>query len=89
MSKKLCLLLLLAALFSAGVSTRAEVTSLSGRGIGLAAVMQQVRDLGGSVSIETETSKGCCFRFTFALSEIGPRFGIDVNPDRTPLFAVA
>jgi two-component system chemotaxis sensor kinase CheA len=80
---------LTAAMFSSGVSTRTEVTSMSGRGVGLAAVMQQVRDLGGSVSIETEATKGCCFRFTFTLAEIGPRFGIDVNPDATPLSAVA
>jgi two-component system chemotaxis sensor kinase CheA len=68
------------AIFAPGVSTSTEVTTVSGRGVGLAAVKQQVQDLGGTIDVETTTGRGCCFRFTFVLPEIGPRFGVEVAP---------
>jgi sensor domain CHASE-containing protein/signal transduction histidine kinase/HAMP domain-containing protein len=54
-----------AALFSDGLSTRAEVSELSGRGIGLGAVRQACIDAGGEVSVESEPGAGTVFRFRF------------------------
>jgi signal transduction histidine kinase len=53
------------ALFHEGLSTRDEVTDLSGRGVGLGAVRAAVHALGGRVHLETESGAGTCFRFVF------------------------
>lgn len=53
------------ALLSTGFSTRNEVTETSGRGVGLAAVAQAVRELSGAVSIESDAGKGTRWLFTF------------------------
>jgi HPt (histidine-containing phosphotransfer) domain-containing protein len=42
-----------------GLSTRCQATDLSGRGVGFAALMDSVTEIGGIVSIQTEKSKGC------------------------------
>jgi two-component system chemotaxis sensor kinase CheA len=68
---------LVRAIFASGVSTSAEVTALSGRGVGLAAVRQQVEDLGGHIAVITKPKQGTCFRFTFPLPDVGPRFGVE------------
>lgn len=68
---------LVCALFASGVSTSAEVTTLSGRGVGLSAVRQQVSDLGGHIAIISKPKQGTCFRFTFPLPDVGPRFGVE------------
>jgi two-component system chemotaxis sensor kinase CheA len=47
--------------FRAGVSTATEVTSLSGRGIGLDVVGEAVRRLGGSVDVSSERGRGASF----------------------------
>ena len=68
---------LIRALFSSGLTTKAEVTTLSGRGIGLSAVRQQVSDLGGHITVTSKPNQGTCFRFTFPLPDVGPRFGVE------------
>lgn len=45
-----------------GVSTRTEVTSVSGRGVGLAVVADKVASIGGELKIETEAGQGCVFQ---------------------------
>jgi HAMP domain-containing protein/HPt (histidine-containing phosphotransfer) domain-containing protein len=70
---------LVAAMFHSGLSTAAEVTTISGRGVGLSAVRQQVEDLGGHISVVSKPNQGTCFRFTFTLAEVGPRFGVDTT----------
>ncbi len=40
-------------LFQPGMSTRREVTQISGRGIGLDVVLRSIEDLGGSVTVRT------------------------------------
>jgi two-component system, chemotaxis family, sensor kinase CheA len=69
------------AMFSSGLSTAAEVTTVSGRGVGLCAVRQQVQDLGGHISVISKPGQGTCFRFSFPLPEVGPRFGVDSGAD--------
>jgi two-component system chemotaxis sensor kinase CheA len=48
--------------FASGISTRSEVSSVSGRGLGLAIVEQKVRQLGGSADVETQAGMGTLFR---------------------------
>lgn len=59
---------LVEALFSDGLSTKEEVTSLSGRGVGLASTLEQCRALGGEVLIESRAGLGTTMRFSFPLS---------------------
>jgi two-component system chemotaxis sensor kinase CheA len=45
----------------AGVSTRAEVTTVSGRGMGLAIVAEKVAAVGGTLAIESARGQGAAF----------------------------
>lgn len=56
---------LVEALISTGFSTRTEVTETSGRGFGLAAVAEAVRELSGVISLESEAGRGTHWAFTF------------------------
>jgi signal transduction histidine kinase len=51
----------LALIFRAGFSTRDEVTSLSGRGVGMSAIESAVLELGGRIAITTKLGEGTCF----------------------------
>jgi HPt (histidine-containing phosphotransfer) domain-containing protein len=55
---------LVAALFAQGFSTREFVNEHSGRGVGLAAVAQELHRVGGSVEIDTKLGQGTVFRFS-------------------------
>jgi two-component system chemotaxis sensor kinase CheA len=68
---------LLRALFALGLSTKGKVTTVSGRGVGLSAIRHQVDDLGGQITVISKPKQGTCFRFTFPLPEVGPRFGVE------------
>ena len=70
---------LIEAMFAAELSTTAEVTTISGRGVGLSAVRQQVNNLNGQITVVSKTGQGTCFRFIFALPDLGPRFGVDAT----------
>jgi len=52
-----------AALFCDGISTRSETTATSGRGVGLGALREVVRGLGGHIDIETGEGGGSAFHF--------------------------
>jgi two-component system chemotaxis sensor kinase CheA len=52
-------------LFHDGFSTRDEVTELSGRGVGLGAVRESCRALGGEASIQSIRGKGTTLTFRF------------------------
>jgi chemotaxis protein histidine kinase CheA len=52
---------LLALIFRSGFSTRDEVTSLSGRGVGMSAIETAVLELEGRISIYTKLGQGTCF----------------------------
>lgn len=61
---------LLQLLMTAGFSTAAEVTQISGRGVGLDVVASEIRQLGGSVELYSEPSVGTNFllRIPFTVS---------------------
>jgi two-component system chemotaxis sensor kinase CheA len=79
-------------IFAPGFSTSAEVTSLSGRGVGLDAVRAAVERLNGRVEVESRRGEGSLVRFTLPFTVLmlrvmtveagGQMFGI-------PLEAVA
>lgn len=50
------------ALFANGVSTASVVSDLSGRGVGMGAVREAVKDLSGTVTIETRRGEGTAIR---------------------------
>jgi HPt (histidine-containing phosphotransfer) domain-containing protein/two-component sensor histidine kinase len=51
-------------LFADGLSTRDEVTELSGRGVGMGAVRAEVEELGGAVQVQSEAGQGTVVTFT-------------------------
>lgn len=55
-------------LFRAGLTTKSQVSDVSGRGVGLAAVREACEGLGGSIAVESEPGEGTLFRFTFPAS---------------------
>lgn len=61
---------LLQIIFNSGFSTSKTVTGLSGRGVGMDVVNTEIKQIGGSIEIESETGKGSCFtiRIPFTLA---------------------
>ena len=59
-------------IFQAGFSTAEKVTQISGRGVGMDVVRSEIKQLGGSVSIDSEQGQGTSFTirlpFTVALN---------------------
>lgn len=47
-----------------GLSTAAQITELSGRGIGMDAVLASVQQLGGQLRITSQAGQGCTFTIT-------------------------
>ncbi|WP_312587377.1 hybrid sensor histidine kinase/response regulator [Comamonas terrigena] len=47
-----------------GLSTAAQITELSGRGIGMDAVQASVQQLGGQLRIDSQPGQGCTFTIT-------------------------
>ena len=72
---------LVAALFHDGLSSRDEGTEMSGRGVGLAAVMDAARARGGEVVVRSEQGAGTTVEFRFAPEGI-PGLSL-VAPTRT------
>jgi two-component system chemotaxis sensor kinase CheA len=54
--------------FAEGLSTAAQVSQVSGRGVGLAAVRATVERLGGGVGIASQPGRGTTVRLTLPLS---------------------
>jgi chemotaxis protein histidine kinase CheA len=59
---------LFSVLFQPGFSTREEVTSTSGRGVGLDVVRTAVEELGGTIEIESELGAGTQFIMTLPVT---------------------
>jgi len=55
-------------LFEPGLSTKEEVTELSGRGVGTDAVKKTIEELGGDIHISSEIGKGTKTTFELPLS---------------------
>ncbi len=55
-------------IFQPGFSTAAQVSDLSGRGVGLDVVREQVRDLNGRVSVASTLGQGTAFTLTLPLT---------------------
>jgi two-component system chemotaxis sensor kinase CheA len=69
-----------------GLSTSAQITDLSGRGLGMAIVQEVVERLGGRIELESNPGQGTCFHLHLPLSLSTFRAVIVRNAERT--FAV-
>jgi len=70
-------------LFADGLSTKADVTAVSGRGVGLSAVRQACTRLGGRVEVESTPGRGTTFRFVWPAAAAyvpGQRAEVSVRP---------
>ena len=59
---------LLRLLCTPGFSTRDEADRAAGRGVGMAVVHDTVRELGGTVSLESDPGRGTCFTLKLPLT---------------------
>ncbi|HEY5284569.1 MAG TPA: ATP-binding protein, partial [Polyangia bacterium] len=48
-------------MFADGVSTREEVTMVSGRGVGMSAVKEATLNLGGHIKVKSSPGRGTTF----------------------------
>ena len=55
-------------IFEPGFSTRDEVSDLSGRGVGMDVVKQNIKALSGSIALTSEPGKGTCIRLQLPLT---------------------
>ncbi|MCX7283782.1 MAG: chemotaxis protein CheA [Novosphingobium sp.] len=55
-------------IFAPGFSTAASVTSVSGRGVGMDVVRQNVKELGGRIITDSQAGKGTRFTLTLPLT---------------------
>jgi two-component system chemotaxis sensor kinase CheA len=62
-----------AALFTDGFSTARNVSSTSGRGIGLSAILRACQALGGTCALESELGYGVCLTLSLPLMDEGSR----------------
>ena len=54
--------------FEDNFSTKKEISEISGRGVGMAVVKQEVEKLGGRISIQTQKNKGTSFHISLPTS---------------------
>ena len=52
-------------IFNSGFSTAAQVSEISGRGVGLDAVKSSIEDAGGTVRVTSEVNRGSTFELVF------------------------
>jgi two-component system chemotaxis sensor kinase CheA len=55
-------------IFTSGLSTAAQVSEVSGRGVGMDIVRSNVQRLGGMIDVETQIGKGSTFRLRLPLT---------------------
>ena len=55
-------------IFHSGFSTKDEVSSMSGRGVGLDVVRDNIESIGGTIEVQTEVGKGSTFTITVPLA---------------------
>ena len=61
---------LIEAMFQDGISTRSEVTEISGRGVGMSALRAVCQDMGGSVEVTTGSNQGTTIRVRVRRGEV-------------------
>jgi chemotaxis protein histidine kinase CheA len=59
------------ALFADGLSTREAATDISGRGIGMAAILQATAALGGEIALRSQAGRGTTVQFRFDEAAVG------------------
>lgn len=64
---------LIAALFHEGLTTASTVTETSGRGVGMSAIRRECEQLGGQITLETETGSGTTLAFSFPVTAMAPQ----------------
>ncbi|MEO0031118.1 MAG: hypothetical protein RIS94_876 [Pseudomonadota bacterium] len=57
-----------ALIFAPGFSTAQQISNISGRGVGMDVVRQNVKDLGGRITIDSEPGAGTTFTLTLPLT---------------------
>ncbi len=55
-------------IFTPGFSTAQEISAVSGRGVGMDAVVSSVQSIGGDLDVETEVGSGTVFKISLPLS---------------------
>lgn len=70
-------------IFAPGFSTRTTVTELSGRGVGLDVVKDNIERLKGSIEVESTPNKGCIFRLTIS-SNLATTHALLVSVNQSP-----
>lgn len=55
-------------IFAPGFSTAAQITDISGRGVGMDVVRNNIKELKGSVQVQSEVGKGTTFTLTLPLT---------------------
>jgi chemosensory pili system protein ChpA (sensor histidine kinase/response regulator) len=79
-------------ILESGFSTAETVTGLAGRGVGMDVVNNEIKQIGGSMEIESKPGKGTCFtlRIPFSLA-VMQAIGVSVGnrPFLVPLNSVA
>jgi two-component system chemotaxis sensor kinase CheA len=55
-------------IFAAGFSTAAQVTNMSGRGVGMDVVRTNIEQIGGSIDLQSEVGKGTSFAIKIPLT---------------------
>ena len=80
---------LMAALMAPGVSSRAEVSLTSGRGVGMSTVQARVQERGGTLSVTSRPGAGTCWRLTFPVASLEAHEGSDALRDQRARVAVA
>jgi two-component system chemotaxis sensor kinase CheA len=55
-------------IFKAGFSTASQVTSVSGRGVGMDVVRTNIERIGGTVELKSQEGKGSCFMIKIPLT---------------------
>jgi chemotaxis protein histidine kinase CheA len=64
-SEQQCLMLI----FEQELSTATQVTLISGQGVGLAVVLEELQKIHGSVLVTSSLEQGTCFTFTLPITD--------------------
>jgi len=75
---------LIEALFHDGLSTAREVTDLSGRGVGLGALLETTEKLEGEITVESEPGQGTTLRMSFPLFAMAPELASPPRRSQLP-----